>query len=142
MASLRAGSKAFSSVISIMVIHQHSRIPANPPFTMQPKGSFQNAHAITLLFTPSFSQLPIPILSWPGAMCVLFFFFFFFAIFYFLLFRAAFTAYRGSQSRGQIGATSASLHHSYSNTGSEPHLRPTHSSRQFWILNPLSEARD
>ena len=34
-------------------------------------------------------------------------------------------AYRSSQARGQIGAAAASLHHSHSNTGSEPHLQPT-----------------
>ena len=34
-------------------------------------------------------------------------------------------AYGGSQARGQFGATAASLHHSHSNVGSEPCLRPT-----------------
>ena len=34
-------------------------------------------------------------------------------------------AYEGSQARGVIGATAAGLHHSHSNTGSEPSLRPT-----------------
>ena len=41
------------------------------------------------------------------------------------LFRATPAAYGGSQARGQIRATAASLHHSYSNTGSEPCLRHT-----------------
>jgi len=31
----------------------------------------------------------------------------------------------GSQARGLVGATAAGLHHSHSNTRSEPHLRPT-----------------
>ena len=31
-------------------------------------------------------------------------------------------AYGGSQARGLIGAVAAGLHHSHSNTGSEPHL--------------------
>ena len=44
---------------------------------------------------------------------------------YFLLFRAAPTAYGGSQTRGPIGAVVAGLYHSYSNTRSEPHLQPT-----------------
>ena len=35
-----------------------------------------------------------------------------------------FAAYRNSQARGQIRAAAASLRHSHSNTGSEPHLRP------------------
>ena len=34
-------------------------------------------------------------------------------------------AYGDSQARGIIRAVAAGLHHSYSNTGSEPHLRPT-----------------
>ena len=42
----------------------------------------------------------------------------------FCLFRAAPSAYGGSQARGPIGAVAIGLHHSHSNTGSEPHLRP------------------
>ena len=34
-------------------------------------------------------------------------------------------AYEGSQARGQIGATTASLCRSHSNAGSEPCLQPT-----------------
>ena len=49
------------------------------------------------------------------------FFFFSFSCF----FRAAPTAYEGSQAKGQIGATDAGLQHSHSNTGSKPHLGPT-----------------
>ena len=45
--------------------------------------------------------------------------------FFFCLFRATPIAYRGSQPRGQIGVVAAGLHHSDSNTKSEPHLRPT-----------------
>ena len=45
--------------------------------------------------------------------------------FFFGLFRAAPTAYGGSQTRGLIGAVATGLHHSHSITGSEPHLRPT-----------------
>jgi len=45
-------------------------------------------------------------------------------IFYVLLFRAAPSAYGGSQARG-IGAMAAGLHHSHSNTGSKLCLRPT-----------------
>ena len=39
-----------------------------------------------------------------------------------LLFRAAPAAYGGSQARGQIGATAASLCHSHGNTGSKMRL--------------------
>ena len=42
----------------------------------------------------------------------------------FLLFKAAPMAYGGSQARGPIGATAASLHHSQSNSRSEPRLHP------------------
>ena len=40
-------------------------------------------------------------------------------------FRATPAAHGGSQARGRIGATAAGLHHSQSNAGSEPRLRPT-----------------
>ena len=42
--------------------------------------------------------------------------------FFFCLFRAVPLARGNSQARGQIGAVAAGLHHSHSNTGSEPHL--------------------
>ena len=45
--------------------------------------------------------------------------------FFFLLFWAAPAACGASQARALIGATAASLHHSHSSAGSEPHLRPT-----------------
>ena len=41
---------------------------------------------------------------------------------FFLSFRVPPMAYGGSQARGQIGGIAASLHHSHSNTRSEPHL--------------------
>ena len=41
---------------------------------------------------------------------------------FFWLFRAAPAAYGGSQARGQIEVTAASLHHSHSNSGSKLHL--------------------
>ena len=62
--------------------------------------------------------------------------------FFLFLFRAAHEAYRSSQARDQIGATAAGLCHSHSNAGSKPRLRPTPSSQQNWILNPLSKARN
>ena len=45
--------------------------------------------------------------------------------FVFCLFMAAPKAYGGSQARGLIGAIAAGLHHSHSNSGSEPSLGPT-----------------
>ena len=51
--------------------------------------------------------------------------YFFIFIFYFLLYRAASTAYGGSQARGLIGAIAASLRHSHSNARSQPRLQPT-----------------
>ena len=44
---------------------------------------------------------------------------------FFFLFRAAPTAYGGSQARGPIRAVATSLHHGHSNSGSELRLRPT-----------------
>ena len=49
----------------------------------------------------------------------------FFFPFSLLRFRATPSAYGSSQARGWIGATAASVHHSHSSSGSEPHLRPT-----------------
>ena len=57
-----------------------------------------------------------------------------FFFFFFVLFRAALAAYRGSQARGQIGATAASLCHSYSNARSELCLDLCHSLRQCWMF--------
>ena len=57
--------------------------------------------------------------------CILTPFFFFFLLFFFCLFRAASTVYGSSQARGPIGAVVPSLHHSLSNMGSKPCLRPT-----------------
>ena len=44
---------------------------------------------------------------------------------FFSIYRAALTAYGGSQARDPIGATAARLCHSHSNARSEPRLRPT-----------------
>ena len=49
----------------------------------------------------------------------------FFFFFFLLLFRAAPTAPGRSQARGRIGTVATGLHHSHSNMGSEPRLRPT-----------------
>jgi len=68
---------------------------------------------------------------------------FFCFVLFCLLFRATPMAYGSSQVRGQIGAAAAGLHHSHSNEGSEPRLRPIyHSSQKRRILNPLSKTRD
>ena len=48
---------------------------------------------------------------------------FYFSLFVFL--GSHVEAYGGSQARGRIGAVGARLHHSHSNTGSEPHLQST-----------------
>ena len=47
-----------------------------------------------------------------------------------------------SWARGWIRAAAAGLHHSHSNTRSEPHLQPALQLAATLILNPLSEARD
>ena len=65
------------------------------------------------LFTPLVPPLSL------GDIIFLCFAFFFFSP------RAAPVAHRSSQASGRIGATAAGLHHSHSNVGSEPRLRPT-----------------
>ena len=62
--------------------------------------------------------------------------------FFFGLFRAAPEACGSAQSRGQIGATAAGLHHSHSDMGSETPLRPTAQLTATPDPNSLSEARD
>ena len=56
-----------------------------------------------------------------------------------MLFRAAPEAYGISQARALIRAAAADLHHSHSNAGSEPRLRPTPQLAATQVLNPLSE---
>ena len=76
----------------------------------------------------------------------------------FFLFTAAPVAYGISQAMDRIKAAGAGLHHSHSNTASEPHLwpipqldstrslihwerpgmKPASSKRQHWVLDPLS----
>ena len=46
-------------------------------------------------------------------------------IFFLDLFGATLAAYGGSQARGRIGTVADGLHHSRSNTKSEPHLQLT-----------------
>ena len=75
--------------------------------------------------------------------CAILFFYYIFLSFFGSFSRAALAAYGGSQTRGLIRAVvAAGLCQSHSNTGSEPHLRPTPYSQQHWILNPLGKARD
>ena len=62
--------------------------------------------------------------------------------FFFFLFMTIPEAYGSSQARAGIRATATGLHHSHSNTRSEPHLWPTPQLAANQILNPLSEARD
>ena len=66
--------------------------------------------------------------------------YFCFISFYFIW--AAPAAYGNSQARGCIGAIAVGLHHSHGNSGSRPHLRLYHSSRQHQILKTLSKARE
>ena len=47
-----------------------------------------------------------------------------------------------SQDRGLIGAVAAGLCHSHSNTGSEPHLRPTLQIVAMPDPKPTEQARD
>ena len=51
-------------------------------------------------------------------------------------------AHGESQVRGPIRDVAAGLHHSHSNTGSEPHLWPAPQLKATLDLNPLCEVRD
>ena len=65
----------------------------------------------------------------------------FFLLFFF--FRAVLWAYAGSQAGGQIGAIAVGLCHSHTAMLDLSCVRNLHrSSRQCWISNPLSKARD
>ena len=76
---------------------------------------------ISIWIYPVFdSKLPNIFKCWLTLFIYLFIFFFFF-----FLLRAVPEAYGGSQARGPIGATAASLHHSHGNAGSELCLQPT-----------------
>ena len=66
-------------------------------------------------------------------------FFFVFSVFFF---RAATSAYGGSQARGQIRAVATSLHHGHRTPDPSRICDPHHSSWQRRILNTRSEARD
>ena len=84
----------------------------------------------TCFFFKLLSFQDLIVLKHIAGIVVLFFCFFvcLFVCFCFCLFafsRAAPAAYGGSQARGLIGAVAAGLHHSHSNTGSEPCLRTT-----------------
>ena len=69
-------------------------------------------------------------------------------LFFFCLFQGhgGWGGYGGSQARGLIGAVAVGLCHSHSNAGSEPDQSRIcdlhHTSRQRWILNPLSKATE
>ena len=64
-------------------------------------------------------------------------------ILFFCLFRAAPTAYEGSQARVPVGAIAASPCQSHSNVGSEPLLQPTPQlTANTGSLTHLGEARD
>ena len=51
--------------------------------------------------------------------------YFIYLFIYFCFFRAVPSAYGSFQAMGQFGAVAASLYHSHSNEGSEPHLQST-----------------
>ena len=71
------------------------------------------------------------------------FFFFSFNLLSFVFSRATLAAHGGSQARGLMGAAAASLHHNHTATQDQSLICDLHhSSRQRWILNPLSEPRD
>ena len=70
------------------------------------------------------------------------FFNFFYFFLFFLLFRTTPAAYGGSQARCLTGATASGLCYSHSMQDPSHVCNLHYSSRQRWILNPLSEARN
>ena len=76
-------------------------------------------HLNTLL-----SELPMKILAHFPLCCIFLIHLWVFCC-HFFLFRAAPSAYGGSQASGRIRAAAAGLQHSHSNAGSKPHLQPT-----------------
>ena len=104
-------------------LHQHSsHLTKTVPGSLGPGGCGFSPQAL--------------VLCGPSSLLLLLLFFFF------LLFRAALAVYRGSQARGRFRTAVASLHHSLSNTRSEPRLRPTPQLTATLDLNPLSEVRE
>ena len=71
-------------------------------------------------------NLQTPYFHWPLTSKNNYFIIFFLVLFCLFAFSgAAPAAFGDSQARGLIGAVAAGLHHSHSNAGSKPHLRPT-----------------
>ena len=60
---------------------------------------------------------------------------------YFCLFRATPAAYGGSQARGPVGAAAAGLHHSHSNSGSNPSLQHTPQLMAMPYLEPTERGQ-
>ena len=60
---------------------------------------------------------------------------FIFSVSFFFVLRAALAAHGRSQARDPIRAAAASLHHSHSNSGPKPHLRPTPQLTATPVLN-------
>ena len=78
-----------------------------------------------ILFIYIFGEISVHV-HWPFSVLFCFSFFFFKIFIYFkIYFRVTPAAYGSSQARGGIRAAAAGLNHNYSNTRSEPHLRPT-----------------
>ena len=74
---------------------------------------------------PGFSEAFRGSTSLPTLSIVSPYIFLVFIYLFFVFSRATLAAYGGSQARGLIGTTAASLHHRHSHARSEPHLQPT-----------------
>ena len=76
----------------------------------------------------TFVLISVPLVLITGLALLFIFHFcfsFLFPSFFFFLFRVTLAAYGGSQARGRIGVTAASLRHTHSNARSKPRLGPT-----------------
>ena len=93
-------------------LHPHPHFIAGINLMPSPVYSALGTDEIRACQAPSQRSL----LCWPSGYSYHYYYYFFC-----FLFRAAPMAHGGSQARGRIGAAAASLHHSHSNMGSEPH---------------------
>ena len=104
-------------------------VPSLPGHSSTPEDAVLKAGNFLLCFKKScFRTLGTCVVILPWGFFVLWVLCFCFCFCVFCLFafsRSIPAAHGGSQARGLIGAVTAGLHHSYSNSGSEPRLQPT-----------------
>ena len=112
-----------SYIYMYIYIHQSDFVINVCAYACAYKYIYMYMHSFLKYYFPSWSIQEIEYISLrdtvgPYCLSILFLSFVFF-------FRAPPSTYGGSQGRGLIRAVASGLHHSHSNVGSEPCLRPT-----------------